>query len=79
MQQGHSMTVPSAPSEAMKSAPLFILAWIIDFLQSYGAVIATVLAIAYGTIQIIYRRREHKAIMTQHAWREKWHEEGKYP
>ena len=74
-----SMNVPTAPSEVMKNLPLFVLAYIIDLLQNYGAVVATVLAIVYGSIQIIYRRREHKAIMTQHAWREKWHEEGKYP
>lgn len=74
-----SMNVPSAPSEVAKNLPLFVLAYIIELLQAYGAVIATVLAITYGCIQIVYRRKEHKAIMTQHKWREEWHKEGKYP
>lgn len=76
---GGSMDVPSVPSEALKTLPLFVMAYIIDLLQSYGAVVATVLAIIYGGIQIVYRRKEHKAIMTQHKWREEWHKEGKYP
>ena len=64
-----NMNVPSAPAEAMKNLPLFVLAYIIDLLQNYGAVVATVLAIVYGSIQIIYRRKEHRAIMEQHEWR----------
>ena len=69
------MNVPTAPSEVMKNLPLFVLAYIIDLLQNYGAVVATVLAIVYGSIQIIYRRKEHRAIMEQHEWRRKRHKD----
>lgn len=73
------MNTPSGPVEIGKNSLLLLAAWVIDMLNNHGALLVVVLAIIYGVMQIVFRRREHKAIMTQHKWREEWHKEGKYP
>jgi hypothetical protein len=69
----------SVVREVASNAPIPVMATLVAYVDTYGALLLFALSIGYAIMQFRWRRKEHKAMMTQHAWREKWHEEGKYP
>lgn len=54
---------PSVATEFARNVPLTGGALYLSFMNQYGAILVTTLAIVYGLLQITLRVMEHRAIM----------------
>ena len=57
------MNEPSLATEVTRSVPLIVGASYLNFVSTYGAALVTTLAVLYGSLQIVMRTLEHRAIM----------------
>lgn len=56
------MQIPVS-NEVARNAPLTFGALYLSFISQYGVVVVTTLAILFGIMQIVFRVKEHRAIM----------------
>lgn len=54
-------------NEVARNAPLTFGAFYLSFISQYGVVVVTTLALVFGIMQIVFRIREHRAIMRYNA------------
>lgn len=57
------MQEPTASAELARNLPLSVSAFYLSFINQYGAVLVTSMALIYGVLQIILRVREHRILV----------------
>ena len=58
------MNIPSATTEMLRQSPLVAgVTWLNAFASSYGTVTIFGLALLYAGMQMVFRWKEHRAIM----------------